>query len=133
LSSSRTGKDVRTLSKRFPKANRSSHQESVDHARLASDSSPKDASAFGEPKRELAPPSNSTPDTGWLEEARERLEEASGVRLELTDGMRATLLDLARTAAHESGERRNAPLLCYLLGRADRGSDLDVLTEALRR
>jgi Domain of unknown function (DUF6457) len=121
------------LSKRFPKANRSSHQESADHARSASDSSPKDASAFGEPKRELAPPSNSTPDTGWLEEARERLEEASGVRLELTDGMRATLLDLARTAAHESDERRNAPLLCYLLGRADRGSDLDVLTEALRR
>jgi hypothetical protein len=47
--------------------------------------------------------------------------------------MRATLLDLARIAAHESGERTNAPLLCYFLGRADRGSDLDALAEALRR
>lgn len=47
--------------------------------------------------------------------------------------MRATLLDLARIAAHESGERTNAPLLCYLLGRADGGAELELLAEALRR
>jgi len=89
---------------------------------------------LGEPNRELAPPSSSTPVTGdWLEEARARLEAVSGTPLELTDDMRATLLDLARIAAHESGERTNAPLLCYLLGRAEGGAELELLAEALRR
>jgi hypothetical protein len=41
-----------------------------------------------------------------------------------------TLLDLARIAAHESGDRRNAPLLCYLLGRA--GGDVERLAEIVR-
>ena len=36
----------------------------------------------------------------------------------LDDAETATLLEVARIAAHESGDRRNAPLLCYLLGRA---------------
>ena len=31
------------------------------------------------------------------------------------------LLDLAGYAAHDSGARTNAPLLCYLLGRATAG------------
>jgi hypothetical protein len=53
--------------------------------------------------------------------------------LELSDEDAATLLDLARIAAHESGERTNAPLLCYLVGRAQRGGDLDSLAEAVRR
>jgi hypothetical protein len=40
------------------------------------------------------------------------------------------LLDLARLAAHDGGDRTNAPLLCFLLGRA--GRDLDELAEIVR-
>lgn len=73
----------------------------------------------------------------WLNDAREALAKATGVppeELELSDDEAATLLDLARVAAHESGERTNAPLLCYLVGRAQRGgSDLDTLADAVRR
>ena len=49
---------------------------------------------------------------------------------ELTDEEQSTLLDLARIAAHESGDRTSAPLLCYLLGRSSR--DLDELAEIVR-
>jgi hypothetical protein len=43
-----------------------------------------------------------------------------------------TLLDLARVAAHDSGERTNAPLLCYVLGVAvGRGAELRELADAL--
>jgi Domain of unknown function (DUF6457) len=74
----------------------------------------------------------------WLEEARQALADAAGVRpeeLELSDANAATLLDLARIAAHESGERTNAPLLCYLVGHAAGRSDRDVdsLADAVRR
>ena len=48
----------------------------------------------------------------------------------LTDEEQETLLDLARIAAHDGGERTNAPLLCYLLGRA--GRELDTLAEIVR-
>ena len=48
----------------------------------------------------------------------------------LTEDEQKTLLDLARIAAHEGGERTNAPLLCYLLGRA--GGELDTLAEIVR-
>jgi hypothetical protein len=57
----------------------------------------------------------------WLADARDRLAEASGVpadELELDADTQDVLLDLARVAAHESGARTNAPLLCYLVGRA---------------
>jgi hypothetical protein len=74
----------------------------------------------------------------WLSEARDAVAEAAGVRpeeLALSDADAAALLDLARIAAHESGERTNAPLLCYLVGlaaaRSDR--DLDSLADAVRR
>jgi hypothetical protein len=44
-----------------------------------------------------------------------------------------TLLDLAGTAAHASGERTNAPLLCHVLGRAvARGASLDDCARAVR-
>jgi hypothetical protein len=72
----------------------------------------------------------------WLSDARSALAQASGVsaeRLELDDQDVATLLELARVAAHESGERTNAPLLCYLVGRAQNGASLDDLAEAVRR
>jgi hypothetical protein len=72
----------------------------------------------------------------WLADARNALVPASGVaveRLELDDDDVAALLDLARVTAHESGERTNAPLFCYLVGRAQNGASLDDLAEAVRR
>ena len=54
----------------------------------------------------------------WLDEAQRRLDARFTV-----DGMHPlspadveALLELARTAAHESGERTNAPLITYLVG-----------------
>jgi hypothetical protein len=72
----------------------------------------------------------------WLEDKRDSLAEAAGLRpeeLKLSEDEAATLLDLARIAAHDSGERTNAPLLCYLVGRARSGADLDTLADAVRR
>jgi len=72
----------------------------------------------------------------WLQDARGALAEAAGLErdgLDLSDEDAATLLDLARIAAHDSGERTNAPLLCYLVGRARGGADLDALADAVRR
>ncbi len=67
----------------------------------------------------------------WLTQA------AGAIGLEpdtLSDADEAELLDLARVAAHDSGERTNAPLLCYLLGlAAARGTSLAELAAAVRR
>jgi len=71
----------------------------------------------------------------WLSQARDSIARASGLspdRLEIGDADAATLLDLARIAAHERGERTNAPLLCYLVGRAEGAASLDELAEAVR-
>jgi hypothetical protein len=57
----------------------------------------------------------------WLRAAADTLSQATGVpaeRLQLTRREIQALLDAAGRAAHESGARTNAPLLCYLLGRA---------------
>jgi hypothetical protein len=72
----------------------------------------------------------------WLTEARDALAQAAGVpaaQLELDEEQSRILLELARLAAHDSGERTNAPLLCYLVGRAQGGADLEELAEAVRR
>ena len=72
----------------------------------------------------------------WLTRARDALAEAAGIDpadLELAADDEQTLLDLARIAAHGSGERTNAPLLCYLVGRATRGgATLDELADVVR-
>jgi len=71
----------------------------------------------------------------WLTQARDAVAQAAGVApgdLELDDEAVRTLLDVARIAAHESGERTNAPLLCYLLGRAEGEAGLDELAAAVR-
>jgi hypothetical protein len=56
----------------------------------------------------------------WLEETQRRLE--SGIdgagNLALSAADVELLLELAREAAHESAERTNAPLICYLVGLA---------------
>jgi Domain of unknown function (DUF6457) len=72
----------------------------------------------------------------WLTKARDALAAEAGIasaELDLGDAEARTLLDLARIAAHQSGDRTNAPLLCYLVGRARNGRDLDRLADAVRR
>ncbi len=57
----------------------------------------------------------------WLAEACGRLARAAGddpAVYELGHEDVDDLLELARVAAHESGERTNAPLVCYLVGLA---------------
>ena len=57
----------------------------------------------------------------WLDKAGKRLAEAAGDDLSaygLSAADVEAVLDLARVAAHDSGERTNAPLVCYLLGLA---------------
>jgi len=70
----------------------------------------------------------------WLTEARDALARASGTSaeaLELSGEDVRVLLELARIAAHESGERTNAPLLCYLVGRARGETTLAELAAAV--
>jgi Domain of unknown function (DUF6457) len=72
---------------------------------------------------------------GWLEEARGKLAEAVGeehAAYDLTRAEMDELLELARIAAHESGERTNAPLICYLVGLAHgrHGGELADLVDA---
>lgn len=75
----------------------------------------------------------------WLEQTRQRLEngveEAGDLSLSPADV--ELLLELARAAAHESGERTNAPLVSYLVGLAhgrSPGATLDqVVVTALDR
>jgi hypothetical protein len=67
----------------------------------------------------------------WLQSARDALAITAGVapaELEVSAAEQRTLLDLARVAAHDSGERTNAPLLCYLIGLAAGRSGVSVET-----
>ena len=72
----------------------------------------------------------------WLAARADALAERSGVdraALELTDQEIEGLLELAGHAAHESGARTNAPLLCYLVGLARAGGvSLEELDETVR-
>jgi hypothetical protein len=52
---------------------------------------------------------------------------------EIPDEDARILLELARIAAHDSGARTNAPLLCYLVGRVQGDRPLEELAEAIRR
>ena len=72
----------------------------------------------------------------WLTRARDALAAETGLdpgTLELSPQDEGTLLELARIAAHDSGDRINAPLLCYLVGRAQGSRELDEIAEAVRR
>jgi hypothetical protein len=57
---------------------------------------------------------------------------ALGVEEDLTSDEVGLLLSLAGDAAHESGARTNAPLLCYLVGRAQGERSLDELAQIVR-
>ena len=69
----------------------------------------------------------------WLEDAQRRLE--SRIRdagdLSLSPADVELLLELSRAAAHESGERTNAPLVSYLVGPAHGRSPNTTLDEAV--
>jgi hypothetical protein len=72
----------------------------------------------------------------WLSQRADALAQASGIErdeLELDKEQIEALLDIAGYAAHDSGARTNAPLLCYLLGRAQSGASFDEIAEAVRR
>jgi hypothetical protein len=73
----------------------------------------------------------------WLAAARDALAREAGLdpaALQLSEADADTLLEIARVAAHESGARTNAPLVCYLVGLASRGgADLDRLAGAVKR
>ena len=66
----------------------------------------------------------------WLEET---AAAATGVEPELSDEEADALLEIARIAAHTSGDRRNAPLLCYLLGRGRGDRSLAEILETLKQ
>jgi hypothetical protein len=72
----------------------------------------------------------------WLTTARDAFARSSGLvpgDLTVDEHTAATVLALARIAAHMSGQRTNAPLLSYLAGLAvARGASIDDLAEALR-
>jgi hypothetical protein len=72
----------------------------------------------------------------WLATRADALAEATGIdraALELSPEEIDAVLDLAAHAAHESDARTNAPLLCYLLGRARAGAaSLDELDQIVR-
>ena len=67
----------------------------------------------------------------WISDLTTRIADATGIdagALALDAADSETLLRLAGVAAHESGERTNAPLLCHVLGRAVAlGAPLDQL------
>lgn len=63
----------------------------------------------------------------WLEEASAKL---GGARLD--PGEAEPLLELARVAAHTSGDRRNAPLVTYLVGLARGRGDTRSVDEIAR-
>jgi hypothetical protein len=119
--------------------------ENAPGRRLSADATPRNRFAMsrGGPRARSKECTGKTDGAGlpalmdqWLSQARDALAEASGVpadRLELDDEAVDVLLELARVAAHESGERTNAPLLCYLVGRTQNGASLDDLADAVRR
>ena len=72
----------------------------------------------------------------WLVAASERLARETGAEppaYTLTQEEIDDLLELARIASHESGERINAPLVCYLVGlaRARHGAEVGDLVDAV--
>jgi hypothetical protein len=74
----------------------------------------------------------------WLETSRKSLADAVGApasEYDLGPAEIERLLELARVAAHDSGDRTNAPLVSYLVGLA-RGRNpertLDELVAAVR-
>jgi hypothetical protein len=74
----------------------------------------------------------------WLTKNADAVATATGLergRLVLSSADETVLLDVARIAAHDSGDRTNAPLLCYLVGLAVglSGTDLETAAAAVSK
>jgi hypothetical protein len=73
----------------------------------------------------------------WLTDITERIADATALDardLELSPDQIRELLDVARLASHESEERINAPLLCFVLGMIHgRGTAFEDAVQAARR
>ena len=57
----------------------------------------------------------------WISDMTKRIADATGIpetALAVDTDDAGLLLRLAAVAAHESGDRTNAPILCHVLGRA---------------
>ena len=65
----------------------------------------------------------------WLQ----RVAREVGSDEELSEDDAEALLKIARIAAHTSDDRRNAPLLTYLIGRARGDRPLAEILEAVQR
>ena len=65
----------------------------------------------------------------WLQ----RVARDVGSEEQLSDEDADALLKIARIAAHEGGDRRNAPLLAYLIGRSRGDRPLTEILETVRR
>jgi hypothetical protein len=64
----------------------------------------------------------------WLK----RVAAAVGSDEQLSGEDADALLKIARIAAHESDDRRNAPLLCYLIGRMQTDRPLSEILETVK-
>ena len=64
----------------------------------------------------------------WLQ----RAASALGPYEQLTEEDTETLLKIARYAAHTSDDRRNAPLLTYLIGRSRGDRPLEEIFEQIK-
>ena len=71
----------------------------------------------------------------WLSDMITRIAAASAIDpavLAVDEAQAEELLRIAGVAAHSSGDRTNAPLLCHVLGRAVAlGAPLDALTRVV--
>jgi hypothetical protein len=71
----------------------------------------------------------------WISDMTSRIASSTGIdpaALSVGTADAEELLRLAGVAAHTSGERTNAPLLCYVLGRAVAlGAPLDSLARVV--
>ncbi|MEI6571075.1 MAG: hypothetical protein WCO36_06565 [Actinomycetes bacterium] len=72
----------------------------------------------------------------WIDDLTNQIAEAHGLdpqSISVSESEAEVLLELAGLAAHSSGARTNAPLLCHVLGRArSQGVSLEALSETVR-
>ncbi len=72
----------------------------------------------------------------WIDDVIKHIGDVHGLDLQsisVSESEAEVLLDLAGLAAHSSGARTNAPLLCHVLGRArSQGVSLEALSETVR-
>lgn len=72
----------------------------------------------------------------WINDLTNQIAKEHSLDLQsisVSESEAEVLLDLAGLAAHSSGARTNAPLLCHVLGRArSQGVSLKALSETVR-